>query len=318
MEIIQLSHPYKENEILHEPIVLALGFFDGVHLGHQAVIRAAKQEAVKRGIKLAVMTFNQHPKIVYTKMDEDAMFYLSTNERKAELLDGFGVDLLYLVDYTWDFGAQTPQAFVDRYIVDLHTKLVVAGFDYTYGKKDVANMQTLPKHAAGRFEILEVDQLSLNQHKIASTSIRENIENSHIDAANKELGYLYQTSGTVVHGEKRGGALLGYPTANVETNKKELLPGIGVYIVEFYVSGQWYQGMASVGYNVTFGEHRPVTCEVYILDFDRMIYGEHVSVRWHHYLRGEIKFDGLEGLIKQLDQDLVDTQTYFSEMKDRG
>lgn len=314
MEIIELSHPYNDEEIVQEPIVLALGFFDGVHLGHQAVIRTAKDEAVKRGIKLAVMTFNQHPKIVYSKLDEESMFYLSTNERKAELLEGLGVDILYLVDYTWAFGSQSPQEFVDCYIVELNAKAVVAGFDYTYGKKDVANMQTLPEHADGRFDIVEVDQLSINQHKIASTSIREHIETGQIQAANKELGYLYQTSGTVVHGEKRGGALLGYPTANVETSSKELLPGIGVYIVEFFVSDKWHQGMASVGYNVTFGENRPVTCEVFILDFDQMIYGEQVKVRWHHYLRGEIKFDGLDGLIKQLDQDLLDTKAYFAEL----
>lgn len=314
MEIIKLSHPYSNEEIVQEPIVLALGFFDGVHLGHQAVIRKAKEEAAKRGIKLAVMTFNQHPKIVYSKLDEESMFYLSTNERKAELLTDIGVDILYLVEYTWDFGAQMPQQFVDSYIVGLNAQAITAGFDYTYGKKDVANMQTLPEHAAGRFDIIEVDQLTINQHKIASTTIRELVETGQIEAANKELGYLYQTSGTVVHGEKRGGALLGYPTANVETASKELLPGIGVYIVEFFVADKWYQGMASVGYNVTFGENRPVTCEVFILDFDRMIYGENVKVRWHHYLRGEIKFDGLDGLIKQLDQDLVDTKAYFSEL----
>lgn len=314
MEIIKLSHPYNQEAIIQEPIVLALGFFDGVHLGHQAVIRAAKDEAVKRGIKLAVMTFNQHPKIVYSKLDEESMFYLSTNERKAELLEGLGVDILYLVNYTWNFGSQTPQAFVDAYIVGLNTQAVVAGFDYTYGKKDVANMKTLPEHASGRFDIIEVEQLSINQHKIASTNIRDQIEEGQIEAANKALGYLYRTSGTVVHGEKRGGALLGYPTANVETTSKELLPGIGIYIVDFFVSGEWHQGMASVGSNVTFGENRPVTCEVFILDFDRMIYGEKVKVRWHHYLRGEIKFDGLDGLIKQLDQDLLDTRAYFAEL----
>ena len=150
MEIIELKHPYQEKEIIQEPIVLSLGFFDGVHLGHQAVIRKAKEEAVKYGYKLAVMTFNQHPKIVYTKLDDESMFYLSTNERKAELLADFGVDILYLVEYTWDFGSQEPQEFVDRYLVDLNAKVVVAGFDYTYGKPEVANMQTFPGHAAGR------------------------------------------------------------------------------------------------------------------------------------------------------------------------
>lgn len=315
MQIIQLHHPYSPEDIVDQPIVLALGFFDGVHLGHQAVITTAKEQADALGMPLAVLTFNQHPKIVYEKLSEESIYYLSTVPRKQELLAELGVNILYLVDYTYDFGSQSPQTFVDQYIVGLNAKVVVAGFDYSYGKPGVANMQTLPEHSQGRFDIVEVPQLSMDHHKIGSRTIRSMVESGQLNEANRELGYVYQTSGVVVHGDKRGGAILGYPTANVQPTEGELMPGIGIYVVEILVNQQWYQGMASVGRNVTFGDNRPVTCEVFILDFDRMIYGEKVKLKWYYYLRGEIKFTGIEGLITQLDEDLVNTRHYFEKLE---
>lgn len=311
MQKIYLRHPYDISKIIQEPIVIALGYFDGVHLGHQRVIKMAVNEARLRGIKAAVMTFSQHPKIVYQKMNPKEMFYLSTNPRKEELFEQMGLDIMYMIDYTFDFGSQSPQAFVDNYLVALNVEVVVAGFDYTYGKRDIANMQTLPEHAKGRFEIIEVPELILHQKKIGSSSIKTLIEEGKMDIANEELGYIYQTSGVVIHGDKRG-RLLGYPTANILTNELELIPAVGVYAVEIEIHGHWYIGMASIGYNITFEANRKMTCEVYILDFNQTIYGESVKIKWHHYLRPELKFDGVEGLIAQLDQDLIDTKAYFN------
>lgn len=310
MEVIFLEHPYDETQLVQEPIVLALGFFDGVHLGHRAVIQRAREEAEHRQLKLAVLTFNQHPKLVYTDIQPNQIDYLTTNERKKELLEELGVDVLYLMDFTLEFGMQTPQTFVDRYITDLHAKVVVAGYDYTYGKKELANMQTLPEHARGRFEVIEVPKLTIESRKVGSSNIRDLIASGKIEQANRELGYIYETSGVVVHGEKRG-RTIGYPTANIATTDGEMLPGRGIYVVECCVDNQWYKGMASIGYNVTFETKTGLTCEVHILDFDRMIYGETVRVRWHHYLRSEVKFNGVEDLIQQLDKDQVDTRHFF-------
>lgn len=312
MEIIELHHPYQPPQLVDEPIVLALGFFDGVHLGHQAVIQRAKEEAQRQNLKLAVMTFKQHPKLMYAAETTSSMDYLTTNRRKAELFEQFGVDILYLIDFTQEFGAQSPQAFVDRYIVDLGAKVVVAGYDYTYGKPDIANMQTLPEHSQGRFAIVEVPQLTLNQHKVGSSNIRALIVSGQVEAANAELGYTYETTGIVVHGAKRG-RTIGYPTANVQITDDELLPGPGIYVVAFHVNGKWHQGMTSVGYNVTFETDHALTCEVHILDFNEMIYDKLVKIRWYHYLRSEIKFDGIDGLVQQLDQDQLDTRQYFAE-----
>lgn len=315
MKIIALQHPYQENQIEESPIVLALGFFDGVHRGHQAVIKKARIEADKRGLPLALMTFNQHPKIVYQDLNPDQVTYLTLWKQKQKLLEKLGVDLVYLVEYTLSFGSQTPQAFVDQYLVGLKAQVVVAGFDYTYGVPEIANMTTLPKHAQGRFEVIEVPPLLQNNEKVASRSIKALLLHHKIEEANQELGYVYENHGEVVHGDKRG-RTLGYPTANIAVTPQEVLPGVGVYVVEILVRGHWYQGMASIGHNITFEANRKKTCEVYILNFDRDIYGEYVTLKWHHYLRGEVKFESIEGLIRQLDQDLLDTKAYFEREED--
>lgn len=130
------------------------------------------------------------------------------------------------------------------------------------------------------------------------------------------LGYIYETEGTVVHGDARG-RLLGFPTANVKVKSTVRLPRIGVYAVQIEVGGKWYVGMGSIGHNDTFGEGRDLTVEVYILDFHQDIYGEQVVVRWNHYLRDQVKFNGAEALIDQLKQDERDTADYFQQSEDK-
>lgn len=314
MEIIKLRHPYQANEIPEDEVVLALGFFDGVHRGHQEVIGRAKNIADKNNLKLAVMTFNQHPSIVFKKLDPDQHKYLSTVSRKEELMDKIGVDYLYEVDFTSAFASLSPQDFVEQYIINLHAKTVVAGFDYTFGKKEVASMEHLPMYANNRFDIVVVEKQTLKEKKISSTRIRLALEIGDMAVANKLLGYTYATPGRVVHGDARG-RLLGFPTANIEVENFVKLPRIGVYAVEILVGGQVYKGMASIGHNVTFEPNRPLTVEVYILDFSDDIYGEEVTVFWHDYLRGEEKFDSIDALIDQLKQDELDT-VHFFEKKD--
>lgn len=316
MEIINIHHPYQKEQIPNEPIVLALGFFDGVHKGHQRVIEEAKKEAEKRQVKLAVMSFNQHPSIVFKKLDADTMRYLSILDRKTELMEQLGVDYFYVIEFTYDFGTLKPQEFVDQYIVGLNACAVVAGFDYTYGPKTIADMAHLPQYAKSRFDIIEIPpQVAGNKEKISSTSIREALDSGNLEKANAMLGYVYQFNGHVMHGDARGREM-GFPTANLKVAKNLWLPKVGVYVVSIKVQGEWYKGMASIGYNITFEKNRNKTIEVNILDFNKMIYGEEVTVRWHHYLRDEVKYSGMAALIEQLKQDQVDTENYFKQHVD--
>ncbi|EOL45967.1 riboflavin biosynthesis protein RibF [Enterococcus caccae] len=310
MQIIPIRHPYTTDQIPPDEVVMVLGFFDGVHRGHQKVIETGKKIAQKKGLKLAVMTFNQHPSIVFQKVLPENMKYLNSLEQKERLMEGQGVDILYVIEFTSAFAHLAPQEFVDQYIVGLHAKVAVSGFDYTYGPKDIADVAHLPVYAKDRFEVATVSKEELGGTKISSTRIRELMEHGRMEDVTELLGYVYETDGTVVHGDARG-RLLGFPTANIKVKSTVRLPRIGVYAVKIKVGDTWHIGMGSIGHNDTFGDGRDLTVEVYILDFHQDIYGEQVTVRWNHYLRDQVKFDGAESLIVQLKQDERDTVDYF-------
>lgn len=312
MKVIEIHHPYKAEQIPTDDIVLVLGFFDGVHRGHQEVIKKGRQIADEKGLKLAVMTFNQHPSIVFRKIDPLTMTYLTTVDQKAKHMENLGVDLLYVIEFTSSFTSLTPTEFVEDYMLGLNAKVVVAGFDYTYGPRDVATMANLPNYTKGRLEIVSVPKQTTGDIKISSTAIRELMEAGQMEEVAKFLGYPYTMEGTVVHGDARG-RTLGFPTANIRVPGMSRMPRTGVYAVKILVAGKWHNGMVQIGRNITFEANRDVTVEVNILNFNQDIYGEQVAVEWHHYLRDEIKFDGVEGLIAQLKQDQVDTETYFAE-----
>ena len=185
MEIIEMRHPYDHATIPEEEIVLVLGFFDGVHLGHQKVIETGRKIAEEKGLKLALMTFNQHPSIVFQKVDPEKMQYLTSLAQKEAHMEQLGVDILYIIEFTSAFANLAPQVFVDEYMIGLHAKVVVAGFDYTYGKKEIANMALLPTYAEGRFEVVTVAQESFDEEKVSSTRIRSALQNGDMAQVNR-------------------------------------------------------------------------------------------------------------------------------------
>lgn len=307
---------------LHYPIqnfkqpvrqVVAMGFFDGVHLGHQAVIKRAKAEADALGVPLAVLTYDPHPSVAFKALTEP-LKYLTVVKQKAQLLETLGVSEMYKMQFTSQLAGLSPQVFVDEVLMQLNPVAVVAGFDHLYGSdKNQANMANLAIYAKARFDVIivpEFDDLGL---KIGSSKIRSALCVGDMQTVNRQLGRIYHTTGIVVHGEARGREL-GFPTANVLTPELEWLPGIGIYAVKISIAGQWHIGMASIGRNVTFGDNRPITVEINILDFNQAIYGEDVTVAWHLHLRGEVKFNQVDDLIAQLEKDKVATRTYFETL----
>lgn len=313
MKTIFLNHPYQVEQIVDESIILALGFFDGIHKGHQKVITTAKKMAISKNCKVAVMSFDQHPSILFQQLEPSSVKYLSPLERKQELLEALGVDVFYVVNFTREFASLTPQEFVDQYIVGLHAEMVVAGFDYTYGKHEIANMGLLDTYSKGRFSIITIPEQRNRFGKIGSTGIRDALIAGDVALANHFLGYTYQIKGKVVHGFGRGGKLLGYPTANIAYQEEVFLPAKGVYVVEIEIDGQWYLAMASIGVNPTFDDVTKLTIEVHILDFEQDIYDKEVRVAWHYFLRPELKFEGIESLINQLKQDEQATRDYYEQ-----
>lgn len=316
LQVIKIEHPLKRDLVPDGPVVLAMGFFDGVHRGHQAVIKTAKKIAEDQGLPLAVLTYSHAPGIVYHQY-QNGFKYLSTTDRKLSLLEALGVDIVYLVNFTSAYASQPPVEFVNHYLLAFHSKVVVAGFDHTYGRQDVATMERLPEYAKGQFEVVTVPKVTLPDApdlKVGSRVIRQQLQDGQVTAANHELGYVYTTTGIVVHGLARG-RTLGFPTANIEAPTAELIPGIGVYTTQVEINGRWYGGMASVGYNITFGKAPKRTVEIYLFDFNQMIYGEEVKVRWHQYLRGEVKFASAADLVAQMKKDEQRSRNYLAKLK---
>lgn len=317
MEVYYLDHPHQMKKESQPPLVMALGFFDGVHLGHQEVILAAKKEAVKKGYKSAVMSFFPHPSVVLGRSVKHVK-YITPLEEKIRLVKSLGIDYFFIVRFTKDFADLVPQEFVDHYLIDLNVKHVVAGFDYTYGKLGKGTMETLQFHSRQQFTFSVIDKLEFAHEKISSTIIRSYINDGSMESLPNYLGRFYVTSGCVVHGEKRG-RTIGFPTANVDMQEDFIIPPTGVYAVKFMIgdSGKMYKGVCNVGYKPTFHKNKAdqPSVEVFIFDFNDNIYGKKVIIEWHRRLRSEQKFANIDELISQIELDKQNAKSYFEKLQ---
>ncbi len=286
---------------------MALGFFDGVHLGHQKVILQAKQVAEEKNLKSAVMTFSPHPKEVLSHAHVP-MEYLTPLQDKATLISDLGINTLFVVDFTKEFATLTPQQFVDNYIIKLNVVHVVAGFDYSYGKLGKGTMETLTFHSRNQFESTVVSKLEKTDQKVSSTSIRKLLSTGQLDQVREFLGRNYRIKGKVVHGEKRG-RTIGFPTANIERIDKYLLPTTGVYTVRMKIDDDWLNGVCSIGYKPTFhSQLLEATIEVHLFNFHKDIYGKDITLDFVSFIRGEKKFGSVNELIEQIERDCIEAK----------
>lgn len=286
---------FNEKAIDPTPTILVLGYFDGLHLGHQALFKKAQALASEKNATISVLTFPESPTLVFKKFNEELFKHLTSKEKRYQLFEKNGVDFLYLTDFTSHFAKMTSHDFIEKYIQKLSVAAIVAGFDYKFGS-DHGCLDQLSS-----YETYQIDKVMIDGKKISSTRIRQAILAGDVTFANRLLGYNYEITGIVVHGEARG-RTIGYPTANIESKDKQYVPAIGVYVVDIEVSGKCYLGMASIGYNNTFGGKNK-TLEVNIFDYHDEIYGETVTVYFLQYIRGMIKFDSVEDLITQMESD---------------
>lgn len=297
------------------PLAIGLGSFDGVHLGHQKVIGEAKRIADQHGWSSAVMTFDPHPSVIFGGKSKK-VDYLTSFDSKLEIMENLGIDYVIIADFTLEFASLPPQEFVDRYLIGLNAKHVVAGFDYTYGERAVGTAQTLSVHSRGKFDTTIIDKETYEGEKVSSTFIRSLISKGEMEKVPLLLGRFYTIDGTVIHGDKRG-RTIGFPTANVEKAADVMLPPIGVYAVRLLVNDTWHDGVCNVGTKPTFHpDDKKVSIEVHIFDFHTEIYGEKVKVEWHQRIRSEQKFNGINELIEQIAKDKQTALEYFRKNKE--
>lgn len=314
MEVVYLEHPHKISQDDCHPSVAALGFFDGIHLGHQKVITTALQKAEELNMKCAVMTLDPHPSVVLRRTVQHIR-YITPLSEKIKLLTSLGVDILYVVKFDLGLAGLVPQDFVDEYIIGLNVKHVVAGFDYSYGRLGKGTMETLPFHSRNQFNQTVIEKFTANDHKISSTFIREQLQTGKVDKLPQTLGRYYVIRGIVEHGDKRG-RTIGFPTANIELSDDYVIPRTGVYAVRMFVKDSWFLGVCNIGYKPTFYERKNESLpsiEVHLFDFNETIYNEKVIVEWHHCIREEQKFSGVDALIAQIQKDKETAIHYFQK-----
>lgn len=307
MEVYQNS---KENTS-GGPVALSLGMFDGVHLGHQSIIKKLKERAESSQLRTGILTFWPHPRLVFNP--SDSLKLLTTLEEKKNRFETLGIDFLQIQDFSEEFRNLSGTEFVEEILVKrLKVKHLIVGYDHVFGKNRSGNFQLLESLAPKLgFEVEQMEAVNLHLETISSTKIREALEDGNIKEANAMLGYDYSLSGTVVHGKKLG-RTLGYPTANLEVSPLKLLPKKGAYIAEVFVNDKPYKGMLSIGTNPTVGGES-LTVEVNILDFNEDIYGESIEVHFKDFLHEEIDFEGLEPLKEKLKQDESKTREFFQD-----
>ncbi len=283
---------------------ITIGSFDGVHLGHQQILAQLKQEAAAIGGETVVITFHPHPRKIVSGGGREVKI-LTTLPEKIDLLDKHGIHHLVVTPFNEAFSLQSPEEYVEHFLVKkFHPHTIIIGYDHRFGKGRSGDYHLLEKLGETfGYRVKEISESLLNEIIISSTRVREALTQSDIETANRRLGYDYFFSGTVVEGNKLG-RTIGYPTANLEIAEEEkLIPGNGVYAVTVSVNqGDFLHGMMNIGVRPTIGGSKRVI-EVNIFDFDQDIYGSTLKVVVKSFIRGEVKFNGLEMLKEQLGND---------------
>ena len=295
-----------EFPVLQYPVV-SVGRFDGVHIGHQKLLKICKESALQKDGKVVVITFDPGPEEVLFEKSKDEIKLLNTIEEKASRLEKAGVDYLLIIPFTKAFSHTTSLDFVKSILVDkLHAKEIVMGFDnqYGYGRDgDFILMNKLAKQYG--FSVNEVAMEDIHKLGVSSVRIRKYLSQGNIPSANKFLGYKYQMSGNVIRGNQIG-RTIGFPTANIDVKEKyrhKLMPP-GVYVVEILLDEEHFYGMANIGYRPTIRQDKhELTAEVNIFKFNRDIYDHTITMQFLEKIRDEIKFDSLESLTQQLKKD---------------
>ncbi len=290
--------------------IATIGNFDGVHLGHRHIFAQIVAEAARNGCKSVVITFEPHPKRILNP--EIRPFYLITSlEEKIGRIAETGVDGLVIIRFNREFSQTTAKDFICSVLWDkLRIRKLFIGHDYTFGKGREGNETYLAAFGERLgFEVEVIGAFRASDEIISSTLTRDTILAGDVGKAARLLGRPYSVSGLVVEGHRRG-RNLGFPTANVKP-EKDLLPARGIYAVRAILAGKTYGGVLNIGFNPTFSD-AALSVEVYLLDFNKDIYGERLEILFIERIRDEIKFDGPVQLIEQIRRDVEKASVILS------
>ncbi|HEY9062389.1 MAG TPA: bifunctional riboflavin kinase/FAD synthetase [Pseudobacteroides sp.] len=311
---MQVIYGNQGNDIIKKDAGIGLGNFDGLHLGHMALINTLINESKSLGINSIVYTFSKHPENILRKKLNTPI--ITTINKKIEILGGTELDYLYFDDFDEAFSRMKPEDFINDILYrKLKVKLAVSGYDYRFGYKGQGDVELLKE--AGKeygFNVIVIPPVKIEEETVSSTSIRRLIAKGNVEKASELLGRCFSISGTVKKG-RRIGNTIGFPTANIAGPENIILPHTGVYITRTLIENSIYNSVTSVGVNPTFKENLPVSIETYIMDFNKDIYDKEIEVTFIKQLRNEKNFGSVDELVRQIKNDVSVARLYFESQK---
>lgn len=292
------------------PCVLTLGVFDGLHLGHQKIIRTVVERAKRTDAVAAAITFDPHPRAVLHP--ESAPPLLQTLDQRLSYLKFLGIEQAIVINFSMEFASQSAEEFIRDIVHDrLRAKEIYLGQGFAFGKGRHGNIELLRRMAQELgFHADEVGEVKLRGRRISSSQIREDLLAGRVNNARRMLGRPYGVEGVVVRGDRRGHTI-GFPTANLQAHNR-VIPKYGVYATAALIDGVWRRSVTNIGVRPTFGGENEPSVETFVLDFDGDLYGTALRVRFLHRLRDERKFNGIDELKAQIQRDAKRAGNYFA------
>lgn len=296
--------------------VLTLGTFDGIHLGHRAIIDRLKKIAEQNYLRDFVITMEPHPQVVLNRPDRGPIKLLTTIEERLILLESLGISNCFVLEFNKDIANMDGKEFVEKVMVNqIGVSKILMGYDHLFGKNRGGNEELLKN--LGKIYNFEVERLEGFEKSgviVSSTKIRKAINEKKLDEANDMLGHYYFVIGEVVHGVGRG-RKIGYPTANIKIeNEFKLIPPVGVYFVTSIINGNMVYGMANIGFRPTFHDDMGLVLEVFFFDLNQDLYGKRLQIEFIKYLREEKKFNNVDELLIAMKEDERICRKLISEM----
>lgn len=303
---MQLITSDNYNKFKDKNTSLAIGAFDGLHKGHQLIIKEALKTAKNKNLVSGVLSFEPHPLEIIP--DKNPPPSIVSRRQKINLLDSLGVDYYFEQKFDQKFAELRAEVFVKEILLNkIKVNTVIVGSDFRFAYQNEGNVEILKKLAViNDFKAKIISQLHASDDRISSTRIRHLLKKGELKQAADLLGRNYQLCGKVIHGQKRG-RKLGFPTANIKLESNYALPPEGVYAVKVHFDNKEYLGAANLGYNPTFSNQN-ISFEVYIIDFEAKLYGKRLCIDLIEYIRGEMEFSDKDDLIKQMKKDVLYTK----------
>ena len=290
---------------------ILIGNFDGLHLGHQKLIKFAQNLCKESGTQLTLVTFRPHPRKILSNKGTNLLL---PYEEKLNYLKDLGIDLVDEINFNLDISKLSPEHFIEEFLIKRHNpKNIVVGKNFKFGFKASGNVDTLRKFVSPEVEIFPIDIEEISGERISSTIIKDFLSKGDVGKTKDFLGRYYSISGVVVHGEQRGREI-GFPTANLNT-KFEFLPMNGVYVTYINLGNNKLEGITNIGFRPTFGK-KDLLIESHIFDFNQSIYNQEITIEFINRIRSEKKFDSVEKLIENINKDVEHGRRVFKSKND--